>query len=53
MWFDIFKACHRDGLNGVERIDWPDGGNYFDQENLTVSFFEIVVDELRSMRESG
>lgn len=42
----MFFDCHRVAGDGITLIAWPDGGAYFDQEQLTVEVFGVIRDEL-------
>jgi hypothetical protein len=41
-WMRAYRHTHADG----KRIDWPDGGTYADQLNLTVELWELIEDEI-------
>lgn len=43
-WVDVFKQCHKISSEGIERLEWPDGGAYYDQDNITVSMFSMLED---------
>ena len=46
-WVRAFENCHDSTLS---RIEWPDGGCYSDQYELTVRVFEIIRDEINKNR---
>lgn len=37
--------------NGVERIDWPNGGSYLNQLAVIPEIWEIITDELVNFKE--
>ena len=46
-WVRAFENCHDANLT---RIEWPDGGCYADQLEITVRVFEIIRDEINKKR---
>jgi len=45
LWIDAFTHCHRRVEKGIDRIYWPDGKSYIEQENIVVEMFEILRSE--------
>lgn len=46
-WFDVFWGTHEpDGMGGVRRIEWPDGGGFLEQAAVTVTLMGLVRDEV-------
>lgn len=41
-WVEVFLACHTMNMNGVQRVEWPDGGTLSDQPALLVSIFNAI-----------
>jgi hypothetical protein len=50
LWFDAFEQCHNETAEGYQRIAWPDGKSYLDQDNLVVEMFNRIKSELIRMR---
>ena len=46
-WMRAYENCHD---NELRRIEWPDGGCYQDQDEITVRVFEVIRDEIQRKR---
>lgn len=46
VWLDAFFSCHNLTAAGVERIDYPDGGPYLDQEQCLLGVFALIKDQV-------
>lgn len=42
-WYNLFQVCHDSNL---DRIEWPDGGCYFDQDADLAEIFSIIKEEI-------
>ena len=49
-WLDLFGGCH---TNGSTQFAWPDGGNYLDQDNLTVLVFRMIQEQINKVNDNG
>jgi len=47
--FDLFNHSHNIG-QGIDRIDWPDGMPYLEQDNMLVMIFDTIKSEIILMR---
>lgn len=48
-WLRAYHHTHSDG----KRLEWPDGGSYADQLNVTIELWELIADELRLARKGA
>ena len=39
------------GKHGFQRIEWPTGGYYVEQENLVVEMFDVIREERDKMEQ--
>lgn len=46
MWWHMYHHTH----NGLERIEWPDGGCYMEQPLLLVEVCDIIGEEVVKQR---
>lgn len=57
VWVDAFQGCHEVTESGINRVEWPCGGSYVDQENLVVSMFlllhGVIVEVLAQASKNG
>lgn len=42
----MFFDCNNVSAQSVDFIQWPDGGCYFDQEQITICVFNIIRSEI-------
>lgn len=45
-WVDLFDGCHTSGAFGESiRLEWPDGGCYLEQYNITIIMFNKIQEQ--------
>jgi hypothetical protein len=58
-WLDLYQACHEpNGMGGMTRVEWPDGGSLADQPACVVVVFSIIgqlvaAESARQQRQKG
>jgi len=45
-WYRAFLATHNLTDKTILRIDYPNGGNYLEQEQIMLDMFSLIKDEL-------
>ncbi len=49
-WMDLYFHTHAILESGIIRLEWPDQGTYLDQDNVVVEVFDIIKDEILTIR---
>ena len=43
-WLSLYSACHEpNGMGGMRRVEWPDGGGLADQPAIVVHMFAEIT----------
>lgn len=50
-WICIFSACHNVSNRELIFIAWPDGGAYFEQDNIVIEMFNLIRDVYMAAQE--
>jgi len=48
----LFLGCHEHNGWGYQRMNWPDGGAFLEQENLLVEAFRVIRGEIVAIQKS-
>jgi len=53
VWVDLFNGCHTTNGVGLNQFEWPDGGNYLNQDNVLVFMFKLIEQQYDKASKNG
>ena len=48
-WVDLHRGCHTESALGASQFAWPDGLSYLEQDNLTITIFRMINEQIRKV----